>query len=164
MPHKSRLIYVIATSILLATTPLLAEDPINEAKQQEEVVALVKEAADYIKENGKQVAITEFNKTNGKFTHGSVYIFAADYNGIVQAYVNKPERIGQNGLKSLNAKGQSIIAKLIEIAKAGGGWYKYREENPSTQQIECKNSYIMPMKDYYIGSGYYYASDARGEC
>ena len=152
--------YMVLASALLITTPLLADTK----QQQEEVVTLVKKAAHYIKKHGKDAAIAEFNKPKGKFTHGSFYVFATDYNGVIQAHAGQPERVGRNGLKTPSSSGEYITAKLLEVAKSGGGWYKYRSKNPLSQQIECKNSYIMPMKDYYIGSGYYYAPDAKGQC
>lgn len=136
------------------------------SSQEQKVIALVKKAKEYIAKNGKEKAIAEFNKKSGKFSNNSSYVFAVDYNGTYLATINYPALIGTNQFNLKDSSGIFLVQEEIEKAKAGGGWIKDRlKKNPQTGKHECKASYILPMAGYYfIGSGYYYPADEKGNC
>lgn len=156
--------------IALAITPSLtianttsAEDAVID--KQIEVVAFLDQAANYIEKQGKKAALDEFNKPDGKFTNGSSYIFSETYDGLITANVNRPDTVGKNLLNKTNFKNEYVIRNFIKLAKDGrGGWYRYHEINPETHQVECKNSYILPMDGYLIGTGYYYKPKLKNHC
>lgn len=123
------------------------------SKQQTE--QFVSSAIDFAKKNGKEAALKEFNNPQGRFTKGDSYIFVIDYQGVFLASPNNPEFIGKNEYDLTDNQGKYMIQKLIQTAKNGGGWVNYHWKNPVTNEVENKASYVMPMEDYLIGSGYY---------
>lgn len=135
------------------------------ADQQKKVEIFVQSAADYIKKNGMDKAIEEFNKKEGAFTKGDSYIFVLNYNGILLADPNNPDLVNKNEYKLHNADGEPLVQDHIALAKKGGGWIQYRWKEPITHAIGCKKSYIMPIgNDVLIGSGYYFPADPDGKC
>lgn len=149
----------------VATVPTVpAVDPAA-AAQQKQVQDLVNIAAEYIKQNGKDAAIAEFNKKDGFFTKGNIYVFAVDYTGMSLADVNNPELVGKNQYDLKSQDGKLIVQEGIAKAKAGGGWIQYQWKDPSTQTNACKKSYVMGINGtYLIGSGYYYPLGPDGTC
>lgn len=121
-----------------------------------EAQALVEKAALFIKQNGKDKAIAEFNNPKGAFVDRDLYIFAYDFKGVNKALVSSPGKIGQNLLEMKDADGKFLIKDLIDVANQGGGWYTYKWANPSTNQIQNKASYVIKIDDnLWIGSGVY---------
>jgi len=148
------------------STPMNTDNSaVSQADQQKLIEVFVKNAADYIKKNGKEKAITEFNKKQGIFTRGDTFIFLMDYTGMEWADPYSPELNNRNQYDLKDADGKYVHRDAIAIAKSGGGWMENRWKEPSTQLITCKKSYIMPIEGkYLIGSGFFYAPNAQGKC
>ncbi len=91
------------------TTPVLTSN--------ETLVAFVREAVSYAKTNGKDAAIAEFNKANGSFVRGELYIYAYDVNGTTIAHPFNPEKIGINRLNETDAHGNYFIKDLRDAAR-----------------------------------------------
>src|SRR5579871_5886012 len=62
----------------------------SEAAQQKDTIQFVNDAANYIKQHGRDAAIVEFNKKDGPFVKQHAYIFAVDFNGIMLASPFQP--------------------------------------------------------------------------
>ena len=127
--------------------------------EEKQVIAIVKKAKSYIKQQGKNKAIDEFNK-------GASLIFAIDFNGTVLASPIHPETVGTNQKNFKDASGVLVVQEEIAKAMAGGGWLKGRfRKNHITGQHECRKLYILPINGkYLIGSWYYYAADKNSKC
>ena len=76
-----------ATDVALAT----------EKSTRDEAVALVKKAAVYLKDNGKEKALVEFNKPDGPFVDRDLHIFADSTNGVGTNLANgaNPKLVGK---------------------------------------------------------------------
>src|ERR1700737_1561070 len=87
--------------VLIAAMPLNA---VADAPPKEEVVATVKKAVAFYKENGRAKALVEFNNKNGQFAKGEDYVDVHDLNGVCLAHPTSPEVVGTNRLdqKDLN--------------------------------------------------------------
>jgi cytochrome c len=157
------------TTTTSTTTPDASkkEIQVTAAEKQKAIVDFLKKAAEYIKENGKESSLAEFNKKNGIFSKDSLYVFAVNYDGLILATLDFDQKfLGTNQLNYKDPDGLSVIQRLIEKAKSGGGWLLYKTENPATKTMECKYSYVMPgniagSSDYLIGTGYYYAINPK---
>jgi signal transduction histidine kinase len=139
--------------LCLALGAYAAETPAQKAE------ALVKRAAAYIKEKGKDAALKEFNNPKGKFVEGELYIFAYSLKNICLALPTKPQQVGQDLTNLADADGKLFFQdfhKAIE-SKAGAGWVDYKWVNPVTKKIQDKSSYLMniPGQDMFIGCGFY---------
>ncbi|MES2103097.1 MAG: cache domain-containing protein [Pseudomonadota bacterium] len=125
----------------------------------DEAVALVKKAAAYLKENGKEKAFAEFNNPKGQFVVKDLYVFAygANGDGITLAHGANAKLIGKNLLELKDNDGKFIVKGFIAAAnsKEGKGWVDYKWPNPVTKQIEPKSTYIEKVGDVLIGCGIY---------
>lgn len=118
--------------------------------------AMVKKAISFIQEKGRDKALAEFNNPNGEFIKGELYVFAYDFEGTNKALAVKPEMIGKNLIDLKDADGKFVIKDLISVANNGGGWHQYKWENPTTQQVQDKASYVVKVDDsLWLGCGIY---------
>ena len=126
---------------------------------RDEAVALVKKAAAYLKENGKEKALAEFNKPTGQFVDRDLYIFAYSANGDGTSLANgaNPALVGKNLIDLRDADGKAIVKSFIEVgnSKPGSGWVDYKWPNPLTRAVEPKATYIEKSGDLLLGSGVY---------
>lgn len=143
------------------TLPMQQASP----EKQAETESFVKKAAEYVAANGKDAAFKEFNRKEGEFTKPPAYIFVVDYKGNMLADgINQP-LVGKNQYDLQDAKGKYINQQMIAKAKGGGGWVIYYWTNPTSNMMECKRSYVLPMEgSYFIASGYYFPPSSEGKC
>jgi two-component system NarL family sensor kinase len=85
------------------------------------------------------------------------YFFVYDMQGKSLMHPREPELVGRN-LWSLRAPdGAMPIQELIEAAAKGGGYVRYLWHRPSTNQLEAKLSYVVPLPrwGWMLGTGIY---------
>jgi cytochrome c len=130
----------------------------TQAATLEEAQALAKEAAEYVKTNGKEKGIAEIGDPKGKFVKGDIYVVIQDFNGINLANPMQPKVAGMNHLELKDVNGKYFIKDMIEIAKTkGSGWSEYYWSNPATQKVQMKKSWIQRVEgtDMYVLCGIY---------
>ncbi|MFA4823562.1 MAG: cache domain-containing protein [Methanoregula sp.] len=134
-----------------------ATSSIPPVTSKEEMVAFVKEAVTYAKQNGKQKALTEFSDPHGSFFRGVLYIYAYDINGTTIAHPVNPEKIGINRLNEKDAEGNLFIRDLRQAAINGTGFATYYYINPThNNAVEKKLGYAMSVDPtWWLGSGIY---------
>ena len=121
-----------------------------------EAKKMVEQAAAYLKANGKEKALQEFNKANGKFVKGELYVFAYDMNGVMVAQPMNPESVGKNLLNEPDSKGKFFRKEINELAKTkGSGFVDYIYLNPVSKKEEAKATYIQREGDLIICCGAY---------
>jgi cytochrome c len=123
-----------------------------------EAKTLVEKAMAYIKANGKDKAMAEFNNQKGNFfiKEKELYIFVVEFNGFCLANGGNPKLAGKDMSNLQDADGKYFIKAMIELAKTkGSGWVDYKWTNPGTKQIEPKSSYVAKGDDYFVGCGIY---------
>ena len=127
------------------------------ATSESEVKNLVNEATKYCKDVGQEKCFKVFTDKNGKFTKGSLYVFAIGYDGITVAHGGNAKLVGKNLIKVKDPAGNMLIQELIAIAKSKGeGWFDYRWSHPISKKVEPKRSFVRTIEnDIFIGSGYY---------
>ncbi|GAA4031400.1 cache domain-containing protein [Actimicrobium antarcticum] len=154
MKNLLRSLVLTLFALTMTGTALAAEKG-----SREEAVALVKKAAAYLKENGKEKSFAEFNKPDGPFVDRDLYIFAysANGDGTNLAHGANAKLIGKNLIDLRDADGKAIVKNFIEVgnSKAGNGWVDYKWPNPVTKAVEQKASYVEKVGDVILGSGVY---------
>ncbi len=126
----------------------------DEHATREEAVTFVKKAIDYVKQNGKEKALTEFSNPQGQFIDRELYIVAVDLNGVVLASGGNQKLIGKPLLDVKNVNGKSFVREEIEVAKTKGkGWVDFEWVNPVTRKIEPRSVYLERVDDYFVLSG-----------
>ena len=113
------------------------------------------EAVTYLKENGEEKALQEFNNRSGSFVRGDLYIFGYNLNGTNIVHPINPALIGQRGLSDVNDV--DIVSRELALAKRGGGTMYIVFPNPNHEgKKELKQLYIKTVNDsLYLGSGLY---------
>ena len=136
-------------------TEYIPETYIAGIAKQNEVIAFLNEAVAYLKDNGKEKALQEFNNRSGSFVRGDLYIFAYDFNGTCIAHPINPDLVGQTGLTDIN--GVDVVGRELALAKRGGGTMYIVFPNPAHEgKEEAKQLYIENVNNsLYLGSGLY---------
>jgi cytochrome c len=140
--------------ITVITTLLLFSLPSWSANTPQEAKALVENAIQYYKTNGKQKALAEFSKPNGQFVKGDLYIFAFDAKGITVAHGGDQKLLGQDLTSLQDADGKYFAREFIKVGPEGG-WVDYKWMNYVTKKVEAKTAYLKRIDDVIIGSGAY---------
>lgn len=125
----------------------------------DEAVAMVKRAAEFLKKNGKDKALAEFNNPKGAFIVKDLYIFAfgANGDGVELANGANPKLVGKNVLEMKDADGKFLIKDILKIgmSKEGKGWIDYKWPNPASGTLDAKRTYIERVDDVILGCGIY---------
>ena len=122
----------------------------------EEAKKMVEQAVAYVKANGQEKALQEFNKPKSKFVKGELYVFAYDLKAVVVAHPLIPKLIGKNMFNEPDSKGKFFRKEVVELANTkGSGFVDYTYLNPVTKQEEPKTTYIQKTGDLIICCGAY---------
>lgn len=138
--------------ISAATIPSLAVD---NAATKEQATLFLDEAVAYVRDLGLESALAEFNRPDGSFVRGELYIFAYDLNGTCLAHPINPGLVGRTGL--LDENGVDVVGREIALAKRGGGSMYIVFSNPVHEgRSELKQLFIQDVNDsIYLGTGIY---------
>jgi len=135
----------------------LTAGPVMAVNTPAEAEAMVNEAIEFYKANGKDKAIAVMNDPNGEFRQGELYAFMFDFDATCLAHPTNPKLVGKNLSDLKDAEGRLFMKEMADKAKAGGGWTDYKWTNPETKKIQDKSSYALPVpgENLFIGCGIY---------
>jgi signal transduction histidine kinase len=121
------------------------------------LVSFVDSAVVYVKTNGREKALAEFNNPNGSFVKGELYIYAYAFNGTTLALPFNQEKIGINRMNETDPQGEFFIRNLSDAARNGSGYSRYYYTNPAQNNtVEAKLGYVEKVDDdWFLGSGVY---------
>ena len=121
------------------------------------LTGFVDRALVYAQENGRDVALREFNDVNGTFIEGDLYVFAYDMNGTVIALPYQQALLGMDRTGITDSNGVKFIDRMRELAKEGGGSIYYTYPNPQHDyREEFKYATVRPVDDaWFVGAGLY---------
>lgn len=146
----------VLAGIALVICVVFGASFVAQAATLEEAKALAEKAAAYLKANGKDKAIAEFNNPTGQFVKGDLYVFAQGYNGVLLANGGNPKLTGQNHFDVKDPSGKFFVKEMVEVAKSkGGGWVEYSWVNPATKKVQPKKAWVQRVDgaDMYVGCG-----------
>lgn len=122
----------------------------------EEAMALAKKAVKFMKTNGRDKALAEFNNPAGQFIDRDLYITATGTDGVTLAHGANQKLVGKRLLDLKDVDGKAFIKSFIDVASSkGSGWVDYKWPNPVTKAIEQKSSYVEKVDDLVITCGIY---------
>ncbi len=126
----------------------------QERASREEALEFVQKAVNYIKANGKDKAMAEFNNPKGAFIDRDLYMVALDLNGKVLAHGANQRLVNKDLLEIKDADGKAFVREEIELVKTKGkGWVNFKFVNPVTKDVEPRSIYVTSMGDYFVGAG-----------
>ncbi|MBC3812450.1 cache domain-containing protein [Undibacterium aquatile] len=123
---------------------------------QQEAEALVKKAIAYLKANGQEKALAEFNNPKGSFVDRDLYIWVTELNGKALAHGANARLVGKD-LRSLrDVDNKAFVEEVLAgVATKGKGWVDYKWPNPTTKAIEQKSTYYEKAGDLVFACGVY---------
>lgn len=85
------------------------------------------------------------------------YFFVYDMRGDSLMHPREPDLVGHNWWLLRDPKGSLTIQQLIAAASQGGGYVRYLWHRPSTNRLEPKLGYVVPLPrwGWMIGTGIY---------
>ena len=128
----------------------------SDAATADEVVGKVKEAAADVKAHA-DVALTEYDKKDGKWAWKDTYVWVLDCaKGVVKAHPN--EKVKGMKLTDLKDKAtdKEIGTALCDAAKkTNGGWVEYMWTKPGSEGNHRKVAYVLAAGNYAVSAGVY---------
>ena len=91
-----------------------------------DLVAYVKSAVAYARENGREKALAAFNNPKGGFVRGELVVMALDYNGTGLASPPYAPEVAANRVNLLNYNdpdGVGTVRGMRDLARSGGGFF-----------------------------------------
>ncbi len=126
------------------------------AAGKDDAKSLVKQAAAFVKYQGKGKALAEISKPKGTFDRGETYVFAYDLQGVMVAHPKNPALIGKNLSDVPDSDGKLFRKEIVEKARVkGSGWVDYLYLNPETNELEHKTTYLLKVGDIILCCGVY---------
>jgi cytochrome c len=120
-----------------------------------EAKKMVEQAVAYIKANGEESALKEFNNPNGKFQWRDLYVFAYDLSGIMMGHPN-PKLVGQNLYNEPDVKGKLFRKEIVDLANSqDSGWVDYTYIHLMNKQEEPKITYFQKVGNLIVCCGAY---------
>lgn len=126
------------------------------ALTKDEVKAHVLKGKTYCEKVGISKCIEEFDKKEGLFQKGELYIWANDFDGLITAHPIKPLK-GKNLYRYKDILGNQLFKNFIDKVKINGqGWVDYIWSHPITKKQTPKSSFVISIgENQLIGAGYY---------
>jgi cytochrome c len=120
--------------------------------------ALVDKALAHVKAKGAEAAFADFNRPDGGFMEGELYIYAYDLKGNCLALGVNPKLVGKNLWEIKSSNGVYQIQELsAQIKEKGVAQVEAEFTNPETKKVQPKILIAkrIPGTDTFVGSGVY---------
>lgn len=149
MINRVSTMLVTVAGFLFYMQAMAAETPAN-------AQALVGKAVAFIKANGKEKALAEFNNPKGAFVSGELYVFVLDKDGVTLANGVNPKIVGKNVMDMKDSTGKYFIRDLFAVAASkGAGWVDYQWPDPVSNKVRAKSTYVEKSADWLVCVGVY---------
>ena len=121
------------------------------------VINFVDGAIAFIDTYGNDSAYAAFEEVNGQFIDDELYIFVWDDSANVLSHGFQPNLIGTNVYDLQDIHGKYFVHELIDIGNSseGKGWGWYYWDDPITNTIRKKFTYIARHGNIMVASGTY---------
>lgn len=142
----------VAGAILFAQGAWMGAAAAQDQGTPEEAQAMAEQAAALLQAEGEDVAFDAFN--NGpEFHDRDLYVFVMDDEGNMLAHGANEALIGRNVADLRDPTGRLFIQEFISIEDTG--WVDYQWQNPVSNAVEPKTSYIVNVDGVIVGVGAY---------
>src|ERR1700674_2990089 len=128
-------VYALLTAVAVALCGMSASAKAQERSTTSEAEVMVKKAIEFYKKNGREKALAEFSKVNGKFVDRDLYVTVYMLDGTCLAHINE-RLIGKNMWEQRDVDGKYFTRERLEAAKTqSSGWQDFKYFNPMTKKI-----------------------------
>jgi cytochrome c len=121
------------------------------ASAEGEAKELALKAASFIKETGKDKAVSEMKSPTSRFAaqlkSSKLNLGVNDLNGNNLVNTSFPALVGTSNLDMRDPNGKYFIKDAIEIAKTkGGGWMEFAFTDPATKKIGRNKAWVQKVE------------------
>ena len=140
---------------LIFATIFVAHPLLAETKERIKAQFMVDLAINhYASATNKAVAFENISDPDGKFRDNDIYMFVFNpVNRVMHAHGANMDFIGKPQLAKVGDK--MLVDEIAAIAKPYGTWYSYEWQNPSTNMVESKTSWVRKFDGFIFGAGVY---------
>jgi len=118
--------------------------------------AMVRKAIAHLQKVGPEKAFRDFQKPDGDYVSGDLYVFVVNFDGAMLVNGAFPQALGSNALGAEDRRGRPYIRQMLELAaKKGEGWVQYDWVSPCSGEIMEKNTFFKRSGDFVIAVGTY---------
>jgi signal transduction histidine kinase len=143
---------LVWTACLFIVGSVYAQDRGTPSQAKE----LVAQAVAYVKTNGEDQAIKEFNNPKGRFVKGDLYVFAYDPKAVCLANPMFPDVVGKDLYNEPDTKGKLFRKEIVDLGNGmGSGWVDYMYLNPVTKKEELKVVAVQKVGNLVVCCGAY---------
>ena len=119
----------------------------------DEAKAMCEKAAAFIADNGIDAAKTAFHTPGAPWHDRDLYFFVFAPSGITIIHGAKESLVGRDLTKLRDVDGKLFLKEIVSVADKG--WVDYKWQNPVTNKVAAKTSYVINDGKYIIGVGAY---------
>jgi signal transduction histidine kinase len=119
----------------------------------EEAKAMCEKAAAYLVEHGIDKAKEAFHTPGAPWHDRDLYVFVFNPEGITVAHGAKAALVGRDLTKLRDVDGKLFLQEIVSVADKG--WVDYKWQNPVSNKVEPKASYVINTGEYIVGVGAY---------
>lgn len=125
----------------------------------------VKRAIEYIKANGMEKSIAEFNNLQSPFNvksdmnpNGDLYVVAYYKTGVQPVHGKNAKIPGKDVIAMKDVNGVPLIKNMVDVcfnSSKGSGWVDYSWPDPITNKVAPKRTFVEKTGDLCVGVGVY---------
>ncbi|MEM8753390.1 MAG: cache domain-containing protein [Pseudomonadota bacterium] len=147
----------IMAALVFAATAVGFASAADRGSREEAVAMLERAEAIYDAQGIDAVVEAVMDQSNSDFHDRDLYVFVFELGGATVAHGAKPALVGKDLTGLRDQDGHQFVKSMLEIAARGEtGWVDYKWPNPTTNVVEAKSSYVIPLGDgYAAGVGVY---------
>ena len=143
---------LVAVLLLMTNTVCLADEPGTRQQAQ----AMVERAAAFLKENGREKALAEFNNPKGLFIDHDLYVVAYAADGVRLSHPYNRKLVGRSVAATTDIDGKPYGQEILTVGNSkGSGWVEYKYSDPTTKKLAEKALYVLKVGDIILGCGAY---------
>ncbi len=150
---------LVGCGVYLADAPKVA--PIHRKMNAPELMALVREAAAALEQQGEK-AYPEFREKGSKWFSDDTYLFVWQADGTVAFHAAEPSRVGRNDSNLNDVIGRPMGKMFLDAVSgpSGEGWVHYMWPEPDDIFPAWKSTFLKRVtfpsgKPYIVGAGIY---------
>lgn len=119
----------------------------------DEAKSLALKAASFLKQQGEETAFEAFMTPGGEWHDRDLYVFVIKDDGTMLAHGAKKTLVGRNLIGLKDVDGKAFVVE--EVSVQDEAWVDYKWQNPKSNAIEKKTSYIIRVGGMIVGVGAY---------
>jgi len=149
MGQKILKTFIVAFSFVMISLSAQAQ----ERGTTQEAQMMAEKATAFLNENGIEKSIAAFHAPGAPWHDRDLYVFVFDKDGMTIAHGAKATLVGRNLTKMRDVDGKLFLKEIVSVADKG--WVEYKWQNPISNKVEQKATYVLNTGKYVVGVGAY---------